>query len=84
MILAERREVLAAVPAACPERDQALDELRGRQPALPLLARDVGLDRCRDPELAEQFDHQRDPGAAGERGNMRDLRRLRRGTRRMN
>ena len=28
LILAERREILAAVPAARPERDQALDELR--------------------------------------------------------
>ena len=72
LILAERREILAAVPAARPERDQALDELRGRQPALPLLDRDLRIDRLGDPELAEQLDHERDPGAA------RDQRRVNR------
>ena len=64
MILAERREVLAAVPAACPERDQALDEVRGGQPALPLLDGDLGIDRLGDPQLPEQLDHEGHSGAA--------------------
>ncbi len=40
---------LAAVPAARPERDEALDELRGRQAALALLDRDLGIDRGATP-----------------------------------
>jgi hypothetical protein len=66
LVLPECGEVLTAVPAARPERDQALDELRRREPALALLDGDVRIDRLRDPELPEQFDHQRDAGAAGD------------------
>jgi hypothetical protein len=65
VILPEHGEVLAAVPAAHPKRNETLDERRGRQASLPLLDRDRGIDRGRNPELAEQLDHERDPGAAG-------------------
>jgi hypothetical protein len=65
LILAERREILAAVPAARPQRDQALDELRGRQAPLPLLDRNLRIDHRGDPQLPEQLDHERDPRAAG-------------------
>ena len=64
VILAERGEILAAIPAARPERDEALDEWRGRQAALSLLDRDMRIDHGRDPELAEQLDRERDPRAA--------------------
>lgn len=64
LILAEHGEVLAAVPAGRPQRDETLDELRGRQAALPLLDRDLGIDCVGDPELAEQLDHERHAGAA--------------------
>jgi hypothetical protein len=64
LILAEPREVLAAVPAARPERDETLDELRGRQAALALLDRNLRVDRLSDPELPEQLDHERHPGPA--------------------
>ena len=71
LILAERGEVLTPVPAAHPQGDQTLDELRGLQSPLPLLDRHRGIDRGGHPELAEQLDHQRDPGAAGDqRGSM--------------
>ncbi len=62
LILAERREVLTAIPAARPERDEALDELRGGQAPLPLFDRDVRIDRLGRAELPEQFNQQRDPG----------------------
>jgi len=69
VLLAEHREVRAAVPAARPEREETLDELRGRQAALALLDRDLGIDRLGDPELAEELDHERDPRSPGdERG----------------
>jgi len=73
VILAERREVLAAVPAACPEHDQALDELRGRQPALPLLHRHLRVDRGGDPELAEELDHERNPRPPGDQRGIKGL-----------
>jgi len=66
LILAEHCEVLAAVPTARPEYDEALDELRGGQPALALLDGNMGIDRGRDPKLAEQLDHERDSRAAGD------------------
>ncbi len=66
LVLAERGEVLAAVPAARPEHDEALDEFRGRQAALALLDRNVRVDRLRDPELPEQLNHERNPRAAGD------------------
>jgi hypothetical protein len=73
LILAERREILAAIPAARPERDQALDELRRGQAPLPLFHRDVGLDRLGHAELAEQLDHERDPGAAREQAGIKGV-----------
>jgi hypothetical protein len=66
LILAEHREVLAAVPAARPERDETLDELRGRQAALALLGRNLGLNRLSHAELAEQLDHERDSRSSGD------------------
>jgi hypothetical protein len=65
VILAERREILAAVAARDPEGDQTLHELRGAQAPLPLLDRNARIDRRRDAELAEQLDHQRDARAGG-------------------
>jgi len=73
LILAEPREILAAIPAARPERDEALHELRGRQPPPALLDRDLGIDRCRDPELAEQLDHERHPRAARDQGRVNGI-----------
>jgi hypothetical protein len=69
-ILAEHGEVLAAVPAARPERDETLDELGWRQPALALLDQDVGVDCRGDPELAEQSDHERHPRPAGDQAGI--------------
>ncbi len=66
LILAQRREVLAAVPAARPQRDEALDELQRLQPALALFDWDVGIDRLGHPELAEQLDHERHSGPPGD------------------
>ena len=71
-ILAEHCEVLAAVPAARPERNETLDKLRGRQAALALLDRDLRINRLGDPQLPEQLDYERDPCAA------RDQRRVNR------
>jgi hypothetical protein len=73
VILAEGREVLTAVPAARPEGDEALDELRGPQPALPLLHRHLRVDRGGDSELAEQFDHEWHPGPAGDQRGINGL-----------
>jgi hypothetical protein len=66
LVLAERREILTPVPAARPEHDQALHEFGGRQAPLALLHGDLGLNRLGHPELAEQLNHQRHPGTAGD------------------
>ena len=64
LVLAERREVLAAVPTRDPEGDQALDELRRPQAPLARLDLQRSVDRRRDAELPEQLDHERHPRAA--------------------
>jgi hypothetical protein len=82
-VFAERREVLAAVPAARPQRDQALHELRRPQAPLALLDADLRIDRCRCPELAEQLTHERHPGAAGDQAGINRLVNLERQPRRL-
>ena len=62
------KQETAGSPITSPitEGNEALDELRGGQPALPLLDRDVGVDRLRHAELAEELDHERHAGPAGD------------------
>jgi hypothetical protein len=64
VILPQRGEVLTAVTPAHPEGDEALDKLGDLEAALALLDRHAGVNRLRDPEVAEQLDHQRDAGTA--------------------
>jgi hypothetical protein len=73
LILSQRREVLAAVPAARPQRDQALHELRRPQAPLALLDADLRIDRCRCPQLAEQLNHERHPGPPGDQAGIDHL-----------
>jgi hypothetical protein len=65
-IFAQWGEILAAVPTAHPQGDQALHELRRLQPALALLHDHLGVDRGGDSHVPEQFDNERHPGPAGD------------------
>jgi hypothetical protein len=73
-IFAQWGEILAPVPTAHPQGEQALHELRGLQPALALLHDHLGVDRRGDSHVPEQLDHEGHPGPAGDqRGIKRNI-----------
>jgi hypothetical protein len=64
-ILAQLHQILAALAARGPEREQPLDQLRRRQAALAALDHHLPVEHRRGAARPERLDHQRHPAMGG-------------------
>jgi hypothetical protein len=72
-VLAQWRQVLAALAARSPKAEQPLRQLRGCEPALALLDDDAGVHHHGRAAGAERLDQQRHPAMGGERRRLHPL-----------
>jgi hypothetical protein len=72
-ILAQLHQILAALAARGPEREQPLDQLRRRQAALAALDHHPPVEHRRGAARPERLDHQRHPAMSGDEPRLRPL-----------